>query len=74
MPRPTKRDSNIILRMWQMGEPKESKTNRHFQFSLAKSVIRFVGYGCMMSVDIPIIVLAGVLLAGAEVLGILEEI
>ena len=74
MPRPTKSKSNIILRMWQMAEPKESKTNRHFQFSLAKSVIRFVGYGCMMSVDIPIIVLAGVLLAGAEVLGILEEI
>jgi hypothetical protein len=74
MPRPTKRDSNIILRMWQMAEPKESRTNRHFQFSLAKSVIRFVGYGCMMTVDIPIIVLAGVLLAGAEVLGILEEI
>lgn len=74
MPRPTKRDSNIILRMWQMAEPKESRTNRHFQFSLAKSVIRFVGYGCMMAVDVPIIVLAGVLLAGAEVLGILEEI
>jgi hypothetical protein len=33
-----------------------------------------VGYGCMMAVDVPIIVLAGVLLAGAEVLGILEEI
>jgi hypothetical protein len=74
MPRPTKNRSNIILRMWQMAEPKESKTNRHFQFSLVKSLIRFVGYGCMMTVDIPIIVLAGVLLAGAEVLGILEEI
>ena len=74
MPRPTKRNSNIIQRMWQIAEPKESKTNRHFQFSLAKSAIRFVGYGCMMAVDVPIIVLAGVLLAGAEVLGILEEI
>ena len=57
-----------------MAQPKESKTNRHFRFSLAKSVIRFMGYGCMMAVDVPIIVLAGVLLAGAEVLGILEEI
>ena len=57
-----------------MAEPKASKTNRHFRFSLAKSAIRFMGYGCMMTVDTPIIVLAGVLLAGAEVLGILEEI
>jgi thiosulfate reductase cytochrome b subunit len=57
-----------------MAQPKESKTNRHFRFSLAKSAIRFMGYGCMMAVDVPIIVLAGVLLAGAEVLGILEEI
>jgi hypothetical protein len=42
--------------------------------SLAKSAIRLMGYGCMMAVDVPIIVLAGVLLAGAEVLGILEEL
>ena len=74
MPRQDKSRSNIIQRVWQMAEPKESRTNRHFQFSIGKSVIRFVGYGCMMTVDVPIIVLAGVLLAGAEVLGILEEI
>ena len=69
----TKRPQILETRK-KMAQPKESKTNRHFQFSLAKSAIRFMGYGCMMAVDVPIIVLAGVLLAGAEVLGILEEI
>ena len=31
-----------------MVEPKESKTNRHFYYSIAKSIVRFVGYGVMV--------------------------
>ena len=42
-----------------MVQPKESKTSRHFKFSIAKSGIRFVGYGLMAFSGIDIIVLAG---------------
>lgn len=55
-----------------MVQPKESKTSRHFKFSIAKSGIRFVGYGLMAFSGINIIALAGILLIGAEVLGIME--
>jgi len=57
-----------------MVQPKESKTSRRFKFSIAKSGIRFVGYGLMAFSGIDIIMLAGILLIGAEVLGILEEV
>ena len=57
-----------------MAEPKESKSSKHFKFSIAKSVIRFVGYGFMAFSGIKMIALAGILLIGAEILGILEEI
>jgi hypothetical protein len=56
-----------------MTEPKESKSSKHFKFSIAKSGIRFVGYGLMALSGIKIIALAGILLIGAEVLGIMEE-
>lgn len=57
-----------------MTEPKESKSSKHFKFSIAKSTIRFVGYGCMVFSGINSIIIAGVLLIGAEILGILEEV
>ena len=57
-----------------MVEPKESKTNRHFYYSIAKSIVRFVGYGVMVVSGIEMVKLAGLLLGLAEVLGILEEI
>lgn len=57
-----------------MIEPKESNSSKHFWFSMAKSGIRFVGYGLMAFSGIDIIMLAGILLIGAEVLGILEEV
>jgi hypothetical protein len=61
------------LRRLNMTEPKESKSSKHFKFSIAKSGIRFVGYGLMALSGIKIIALAGILLIGAEVLGIMEE-
>ena len=57
-----------------MMEPKESKSSKHFKFSMAKSVIRFVGYLCMTLSGIQFIVIAGWLLIIAEILGILEEV
>jgi hypothetical protein len=58
----------------QMAEPKESKTNRHFYYSIAKSIVRFVGYGVMVVSGIGMVQLAGLLLGLAEVLGVMEEI
>ena len=57
-----------------MVEPKESKTNRHFYYSIAKSLVRFVGYGVMVVSGIGMVQLAGLLLGLAEVLGVMEEI
>ena len=57
-----------------MIEPKESNSSKHFWFSMAKSGIRFIGYGLMTFSGIDFVVLAGVLLIGAEILGILEEV
>jgi len=57
-----------------MAEPKESKSSKHFRFSIAKSVIRFAGYTFMIFSGVNMIVIAGVLLVAAEVLGIAEEI
>jgi len=56
-----------------MIEPKESKSSKHFKFSMAKSAIRLVGYMCMALSSIQFIVIAGWLLIIAEVLGIAEE-
>jgi len=55
-------------------EPKESNSSKHFQFSLAKSGVRLVGYTLMMFAGHEIIFWAGLALAGAEILGILEEL
>jgi len=57
-----------------MTEPKESKSSKHFKFSMAKSAIRLVGYLCMALSGIQFIVIAGWLLIIAEILGILEEV
>ena len=55
-------------------EPKESSSRKHFYYSMAKSKIRLLGYGLMMLAGHELIFWAGALLAGAEVLGILEEL
>lgn len=52
-------------------QPKESKTNWHFRISIAKSVIRILAGTSLIVGDI---VVAGILLIGAELLGILEEL
>ena len=51
-------------------QPKESKSNKHFWFSMAKSVLRLFGCLCLFFDDV---VGAAVLLAAAEGLGIIEE-
>jgi len=56
-----------------MAEPKESKSSKHFKFSMAKSAIRLLGYLCMALSGIQFIVIAGWLLILAEILGIAEE-
>lgn len=55
-------------------EPKESTSKKHFYYSMVKSGVRLIGYTLMMFSGHPIIVWAGISLAGAEVLGILEEL
>ena len=55
-------------------EPKESSSKKHFYYSMVKSGVRLIGYTLMMFAGHPIITWAGVSLAGAEVLGILEEL
>jgi hypothetical protein len=55
-------------------EPKESKSKKHFYYSMVKSGVRLIGYALMTASGHDIIVLAGILLAGAEVLGIMEEL
>jgi len=52
-------------------QPKESKTNRHFTISLLKSGVRIFA-GIVLATGG--IMLAGVLIIVAEVLGILEEL
>ena len=51
-------------------QPKESKTNTHFWFSMAKSVLRVLGCWCLFYHDLRG---AAVMLAVAEGLGIVEE-
>jgi hypothetical protein len=55
-------------------QPKESKSNRHFYFSIMKSILRFGAcYGLWITGD-QILMTVGVLLGLAEVLGIAEEL
>ena len=55
-------------------QPRESKSNRHFYFSIMKSILRFGAcYGLWMTGD-QMLMTVGVLLGLAEVLGIAEEL
>jgi hypothetical protein len=51
-------------------QQKESKTSKHFWYSISKSVVRVIAFGCLAYQDF-----AGtaVLLTLAELLGIAEE-
>ena len=52
-------------------QPKESKSNRHFNISLAKSLVRIAACICLMT---EYVWYAGGLLMIAELLGIVEEL
>jgi hypothetical protein len=52
-------------------QPKESKTNWHFQISLAKSCLRIVAGITLIRGEV---LIAGVLFIAAELLGIVEEL
>ena len=55
-------------------QPKESKSNRHFMFSIMKSILRFGAcYGFWMTGD-TMLMTVGVFLGLAEILGIAEEL
>jgi hypothetical protein len=52
-------------------QPKESKSNRHFNISMAKSIVRLLACICLMTEHMWY---AGGLLMIAELLGIVEEL
>ena len=52
-------------------QPKESKSKKHFQISMIKSVIRLFGCWMLFFGDV---VATAALLAAAEILGIVEEL
>ena len=55
-------------------QPKESKSNRHFMFSIMKSILRFGAcYGLWITGD-QMLMTVGVFFGLAEVLGIAEEL
>jgi hypothetical protein len=54
-------------------QPKESKTNWHFNISLIKSCIRICAGIALMCTNQWYLNAAGGLLIGAEILGIIEE-
>ena len=55
-------------------QPKESKSDRHFMFSMIKSILRFGAcYGLWITGDMTLQVV-GILLGLAEVLGVAEEL
>ena len=55
-------------------QPKESKSDRHFYFSIMKSILRFGAcYGLWITGD-QMLMTGGVLFRLAEVLGIAEEL
>jgi len=51
-------------------ELKESKTNKHFIFSLIKSIIRITGFVFLIDQQF---ITTGIILTLAELLGIIEE-
>lgn len=55
-------------------QPKESKTNWHFNISLLKSGVRILAGIFLLLADQWCFNAAGGLLIGAEILGILEEL
>jgi len=55
-------------------QPKESKSNRHFTFSIFKSILRLGAGVALWKTGDPFIMAAGALLFLAEILGILEEL
>jgi len=54
-------------------QPKESKSNWHFNVSLIKSALRIFAGIALLYLDSVILNAAGGLLIGAEILGIVEE-
>jgi hypothetical protein len=55
-------------------QPRESKSSRHFKFSIMKSILRFGAcYGLWLTGDM-LLQAVGVFFALAEVLGIAEEL
>ena len=55
-------------------EPKESKSNKHFWFSIYKSILRLGAGVALWKTGDVFIMTAGALLFIAEILGILEEL
>ena len=51
-------------------QPKESKSTKHFYFSIVKSIFRIFGFGYLVYGDVAG---AGIILILAEILGIAEE-
>ena len=62
---------NIINKIEQIMQPKESNSSRHFRISMLKSGIRMIGYACLVAQSF---MTAGLLLGIAEILGIIEEL
>jgi hypothetical protein len=60
-----------MQKQYKIMQPKESKTNWHFQISIAKSVLRLGAGGALIQ---NYFIAAGVLFILAEVLGIVEEL
>jgi hypothetical protein len=54
-----------------MIQEKESKTNSHFRISIVKSLLRIAACYTLFTLNFP---LTAILLCGAEILGIAEEI
>jgi hypothetical protein len=52
-------------------QPKESKSSKHFTYSMIKSFLRIIGCVCLFYNDVAA---TAVLLAVAEGLGIVEEL
>ena len=61
----------LIERTEQIGQPKESKTSKHFKISLFKSGVRMFGCVALIAGSL---VYAGCLLFIAECLGVIEEL
>jgi hypothetical protein len=55
-------------------QQRESKTNWHFNFSIAKSIFRVFAGTALLYSNIWYLVSAGAMLIVAEILGVLEEL